>query len=275
MRETVHIKSSDGVKLAAHISGDGPPLYVLHGGPANDHHGFGEYLDPIAGYRSLHLLDQRGCGDSEDAPPESYTVRRLGEDVEDTRVGLGHDRIEILGSSYGGIIGLTYALRWPERVGRLLLVSSPIRGWVSAVLSPVSWPLWVRAALMAFTKNPDWRGFHLKYEAVDRARAAEAFDIPKRYDPARIRPLNTGGARPFPWKGVLKAGMPLAGIYGKQDRRFIGEGRYLRSQGVAVAFIDDAGQTMLGTCPTSTSRNSSTASSGSSSRASSARSLPT
>jgi pimeloyl-ACP methyl ester carboxylesterase len=65
------VTASDGIKLAAHISGDGPPLYVLHSGPVNDHRTFGDYLDPIAEYRTLHLLDQRGCGDSDDAPADA------------------------------------------------------------------------------------------------------------------------------------------------------------------------------------------------------------
>ena len=62
MPETITVAASDGVELAAHVEGSGPPLLVLHGGPMNGHHSFRDYLDPIAEYRMLHLLDQRGCG---------------------------------------------------------------------------------------------------------------------------------------------------------------------------------------------------------------------
>jgi len=75
--ETVTVTASDSVRLAAHRSGAGPALYAVHGGPATDSSAFGRYLDPIAEYRQLHLLDQRGCGESLDAPAESYRPDRL------------------------------------------------------------------------------------------------------------------------------------------------------------------------------------------------------
>src|SRR5438093_2390728 len=83
--EVMFVTASDGVKLATHVEGSGPPLYALHGGPMNDHRTFGGYLDPSGEYRTLQLLDQRGCGDSGDAPPDTYTLARLAEDIQDTR----------------------------------------------------------------------------------------------------------------------------------------------------------------------------------------------
>ena len=106
--EVMFVTASDGVKLATHVEGSGPPLYALHGGPMNDHRTFGGYLDPSGEYRTLHLLDQRGCGDSGEAPADTYTLARLAEDVQDRR--LGHERIDLFGHSYGGLIALRYAL---------------------------------------------------------------------------------------------------------------------------------------------------------------------
>lgn len=60
LSETVFVRASDGVKLAVECLGEGPPLYAIHGGPANDHQAFGRYLDPISSYRRLCLPDQRG-----------------------------------------------------------------------------------------------------------------------------------------------------------------------------------------------------------------------
>src|SRR5262245_28561170 len=106
MAEVKFVTASDGVKLAAHIAGSGPPVYAIHGGPANDHTGFGDHLAAVSSYAELCLLDQRGCGDSEDAPAQTYTLDRLVEDIEDVRVGLGHHKIHVFGHSLGGAVAL-------------------------------------------------------------------------------------------------------------------------------------------------------------------------
>src|SRR3970040_1539757 len=113
--ETCIVEASDGVGLAVHRSGSGAPLYALHGGPAADHRCFGDYLTRVSGCRELLLLDQRGCGQSEDAPAESYTIERLSEDIENSRSFLGHETIDLLGYSFGGVIAVDYARCWPER----------------------------------------------------------------------------------------------------------------------------------------------------------------
>src|SRR6266542_2176167 len=133
MGEVTFVTASDGVKLTEHVKGSGPPLYALHGGPMNDHRTFGDYLNPIAKYRALHLLDQRGCGDSDDAPADTYTLARLAEDVEDTRAGLGHERIDLLGHSYDGLIACRFALRGPERGQTISIAGTPARGWKGVV----------------------------------------------------------------------------------------------------------------------------------------------
>src|SRR5436309_6090067 len=104
MGEVRSVTASDGVKLAVHVTGSGPPVYVIHGGPANDHTGFGDHLAPVSTYAELCLLDQRGCGDSEDAPADSYTLGRLVDDIEDVRLAFGHDKIHLLGHSFGGAV---------------------------------------------------------------------------------------------------------------------------------------------------------------------------
>ena len=42
-------------------------------------------------------------------------------------------------------------------------------------------------------------------------------------------------------KPLINAGISLLGIYGEQDRRFLGGARYLRSVGARVEFIDQSG----------------------------------
>lgn len=237
------IAASDGVKVAVHRHGDGPPLYVIHGGPGSDHQGFVPYLDAVGAYRQLYLFDQRGCGDSEDAPEKAYTLERLAEDIEDVRANLGHQKIAVMGHSLGGLVAMSYSLRWWRNLEALIVVDSPVRGWLGLVTSPSSWLTWARALLLLRGASGEMR-FHLNYELGNKQKADEIrrlFTRPRRYDPARLRRLNIASFRPIDMRPVTLAGLPVLGIYGKQDRRFLADAGYLKSVGARVEIMEGAG----------------------------------
>ncbi len=71
------------------------------------------------------LLDLRGTGESAvPADPATYRCDRLVDDVEALRHHLGLERLDVLGHSAGGSLATQYAARYPERVGRLMLVTA-------------------------------------------------------------------------------------------------------------------------------------------------------
>ncbi|MDJ0385156.1 alpha/beta hydrolase [Streptomyces sp. G-G2] len=116
----------DGTLLAYHVSGGGPPLVCLPGGPMQDC-GYLGGLGGLAAHRRLILLDPRGTGRSatpED--PSSYRCDRLVDDVEALRVHLGLDRIDLLAHSAGTNLAVRYTERHPERVGRLALITPSV-----------------------------------------------------------------------------------------------------------------------------------------------------
>ncbi|MHA6765236.1 alpha/beta fold hydrolase [Streptacidiphilus sp. PAMC 29251] len=116
----------DGTELAYHVSGDGPPLVCLPGGPMHD----SAYLDDLGGlsaHRQLIRLDLRGTGRS--AIPQdtaSYRCDRLVDDVEALREHLGLERMDLLGHSAGANLAALYLGRHPERVSRLALITPGI-----------------------------------------------------------------------------------------------------------------------------------------------------
>jgi pimeloyl-ACP methyl ester carboxylesterase len=233
----------DGIKLAAHVSGDGPPLYVLHGGPMNDHRTFSDYLDPIAEYRTLHLLDQRGCGDSDDAPAQTYTLARLARDIEDMRSGFGHETLDLLGHSYGGLIALRYALRWPDHVRTLIIAGTPVRGRNGVMVSPSAWPVWASQIIAGFRKDTNWTEFALKHDVGNHEKAREVraiLEITKRFDPLRTGPLMREAMGPIDVTSLAGRVRTIA-IFGKQDRRFVWDAHYLRSKGFRVHVISNCG----------------------------------
>ncbi|MFE5487159.1 alpha/beta fold hydrolase [Streptomyces sp. NPDC056527] len=114
--------ASDGTRLAYRTEGAGDPVVCLPGGPMDS-----RYLGDLGGlsaHRRLILPDPRGTGRS--AVPEdtsSYRCDRLVDDVEALREHLGLARMDLLGHSGGANLAVRYAARYPERVGRLALIT--------------------------------------------------------------------------------------------------------------------------------------------------------
>ncbi|BDM71011.1 hydrolase [Streptomyces nigrescens] len=112
----------DGTELAYHVRGTGEPLLCLPGGPMRASAYLGD-LGGLSAHRQLVLLDLRGTGDSGvPADPAGYRCDRLVDDVEAWRRHLGLERVDLLAHSAAGDLAHSYAARYPERIGALVLV---------------------------------------------------------------------------------------------------------------------------------------------------------
>lgn len=103
------------------------PLVAINGGPGLDH----TYLanapvwKDMSARRQIIFYDQRGTGKSPSATGQrDLTVDATVRDLEALRQKLKLDRIDLLGHSWGGIVSMAYAVRYPEHVGHLILVGS-------------------------------------------------------------------------------------------------------------------------------------------------------
>jgi pimeloyl-ACP methyl ester carboxylesterase len=119
--------TKDGTRLYYDVRGVGEPLVCVPGGPGRS----AEYLDGLGGLdqvRSLILLDPRGTGQSA-MPSDAATLAfpALAEDIEELRVHLGLDQIDLLGHSAGAVIAEVFAARYPRRVRRLVLANPSAR----------------------------------------------------------------------------------------------------------------------------------------------------
>ena len=105
--------------------GEGDPVFVLHGGPGMEFDYFLPHLDGLEAHARLIYIDQPGHGLSERHPPgERYTMNRAVAAIEELRRQLDLDKITLLGHSYGGFLAQLYAVRYPNRVARLILVDT-------------------------------------------------------------------------------------------------------------------------------------------------------
>jgi proline iminopeptidase len=102
-------------ELYVSVLGEGLPLLILHGGPGLDHHGFGDYLDPLAGdgYQ-LVFVDERASGRSSRPDSATWTLSQMAADVPALARAMGLRRYAVLGHSYGAFVALQYAVDFPD-----------------------------------------------------------------------------------------------------------------------------------------------------------------
>lgn len=110
------------------------PLLILHGGPGASY----DYLEPLEAMaltgRRVIFYDQLGGGNS-DHPhdPSLWTVELFVEELGEVRRALHLEQLHILGQSWGGMLGMEYALTRPDGLVSLTVADSPasMRQWVS------------------------------------------------------------------------------------------------------------------------------------------------
>jgi proline iminopeptidase len=99
-----------------------PPAFVIHGGPGGDHSGFKPGFSALADRMQLVYFDHRGQGRSAKGDPATYTLDENVEDMEALRLHLGLGPIVSIGTSYGGMVAMAHAARYPASVSHLVLV---------------------------------------------------------------------------------------------------------------------------------------------------------
>jgi proline iminopeptidase len=124
---TESFQTAAGRTLTYRREGDGPLLVCHPGGPGFSSRYFAD-LAGLADTFTLVLLNPRGTGGS-DRPDDvtAYATRDYVDDLEALRAHLGQERIDVLGHSHGGVVGLAYAADHPERVDRLIAANSLVR----------------------------------------------------------------------------------------------------------------------------------------------------
>ena len=107
------------IKLHYIESGTGEPLILLHGN-GEDSNYFVHQIEFFSKYYRVIALDTRGHGKSPrgNAP---FTIRQFAEDLLCFLDEQGIEKANILGFSDGGNIALTFALKYPDRIWRLIL----------------------------------------------------------------------------------------------------------------------------------------------------------
>lgn len=160
----------EGAKLIpdGEIMREKPVLICLHGGPGLDHTGFRPTFSALAKIAQIIYLDMRGHGRSERSVPEKWGLAQWADDLQEFCNVLGIEKPIVLGTSFGGYVGMKYAIRYPEQPVKLILISTSARGTA------------VKARQENVLRAFERRGGIPAREAVRRAfeeRTLEAYEI--------------------------------------------------------------------------------------------------
>lgn len=111
-----------GHRVNYRAAGEGPPLVLLHGITSSSETWLPVMSLLARNYRVI-APDLLGHGDSA-KPRGDYSLGANASGVRDLLAALGHDHVTVVGHSMGGGVALQYAYQFPERIQRLVLVSS-------------------------------------------------------------------------------------------------------------------------------------------------------
>jgi pimeloyl-ACP methyl ester carboxylesterase len=192
-----------GVDYYYEVHGKGEPLLLLHGGLGSIDM-FKPTMPTFSKGRQVVAVDLQGHGRT---TLGSRPVRcdAIADDIDTLLQQLGYAQVDVLGYSFGGCVALRLAIQHPERVRRLVLVSTPFAndGWYPEMVAQQRQVGAAMAPMMAETP------MYKTYKAV----APKPDDFPHLLDA-----LGDFMRQKYDWSGdVAKLKMPIMLVYGDAD----------------------------------------------------------
>lgn len=106
------------------MHGQGEPL-VLIAGLMSDSQSWLPIIQDLAEFYRVIIFDNRGVGRTV-SPIGYFSVDNLADDTENLLLRLGIEKAAVLGHSLGGYIAQQMAAAYPERIDKLILVSTTV-----------------------------------------------------------------------------------------------------------------------------------------------------
>jgi pimeloyl-ACP methyl ester carboxylesterase len=234
-----HVETPDGVRIACEVSGEGPPLVLVHGA-GSARWSFDAVRPHLESDFTVIAVDRRGRGDSTD--DEGYSLEREYEDVAAVVRDAG-DGALLVGHSYGGLIAAG-AARLVE-LPRLALYEPAMGGAVATRETIERWERLIAdgdrntvvreflrdiagyddAAIDAVARSPVWEARKQVVPTLPRELRAE---LEHRFDPEAMAELTTPtlllvGTESPDW-AVRSVAAYVDAIPGAEKRSLEGEG---------------------------------------------------
>jgi pimeloyl-ACP methyl ester carboxylesterase len=180
-----------GRRMIYRIAGAGPPVVLIHGMVNSSRH-WEEVAIRLGREYTVIAPDLLGHGDSA-AVRGDYSLGAHAASIRDLLAAIGVDRSTIVGHSLGGGVAMQFFYQFPQRVERLVLVSS---GGLGRQVSPL-----LRGAALPGAAALVWAAAHPRvlsavWDAGERMRSrGSAKGVYLQAIARALRPLEAPGAR--------------------------------------------------------------------------------
>lgn len=121
--------SVNGMKMYYEVSGKGDPLIVLHGAYMNIPT-MGKIIPTLAKTHKVYAIEFQGHGRTNDID-RPITYQNLADDVAAFMDAVGLKKSDVFGYSVGAEVGLQLAIRYPDKINKLIAASAAydLNGW--------------------------------------------------------------------------------------------------------------------------------------------------
>lgn len=128
----MHVTVANGVELHYVEQGDGPPLMLLHGG-MGDAGSWAHQLRTLSKHHRVIAYSRRYSSPNRNAESDAgHAIRHDVEDLLTLQDALSTGPAHLVGTSYGALVALAFALQHADRALSLVLAEPPLHGWVGA-----------------------------------------------------------------------------------------------------------------------------------------------
>jgi pimeloyl-ACP methyl ester carboxylesterase len=178
----------NGLKLYYEVYGTGKPIVLLHGSFMNIPLNWAHIIPLLASDRKVIVAEMQGHGRTRDIARD-FAYEAMADDVSGLLAHLHVDSADVLGYSMGGGIAFQLAVRHPEKVRRLVVLSGAYAhdGW---------WPD-VEASFASINADA-FKGSPLQeqYEALGNDPA---------HFPEFVKKVISIDLKPYDWSSEVKA----------------------------------------------------------------------
>lgn len=116
----------NGLKMYYEVHGSGEPVVLLHGAFMMITNNWNGWIEELAKTRKVIAIEMQGHGRTEDIA-RAMSSENLADDVAALLGHLKIPRADLIGYSMGGGVAMQCAVRHPDKVRKVVVISSPFR----------------------------------------------------------------------------------------------------------------------------------------------------
>lgn len=129
----------NGINMYYEVHGSGDPVVLLHGAFMTITNNWTGWIDELSKTRKVIAVEMQGHGRTADIPRD-ITYENLADDVAALLDHLRTPRADLIGYSMGGAVAMQCAIRHPDKVRKVVVISSRFRhnGFVEEGLDAIA-----------------------------------------------------------------------------------------------------------------------------------------